>query len=250
MAAGHGRQQKAAGAEYHQTHQRHGKPDQGTAVLLIFFPLVQEDDREHCGHDKIHALGAEGQHRAQRSPKPGAAHPVKLIQQGDEEHEPALVHPFRRRCRAGDGKGLVAHGKDHVKAAPAVALVALQHGKAVEQVPRLDHQRHQKGRQRRERAQQQACQHEFQRAAVHDSAHEHGHPHRQPQGLHIDAVAQPQHKITCQHRDRLRKSRPQRPQAGVRQSRGNGSGQMLHKKAPCFVGTAGGRPYTHIDCME
>ena len=39
----------------------------------------------------------------------------------------------------------VAHGVDHVNAAQAIALVAFQHSKAVEQVPRLNHQGHQKG---------------------------------------------------------------------------------------------------------
>ena len=135
--------------------------------------------------------------------------------QGNEEHEPALVHPFRRLCRTGDGKGLVAHGKDHVEAAQTVALVALQHGQAVEQMPRLDHERHQKGRQRRECSQQKAGQYEFQRAAVHHRAHEHGHPHRQPQRLYIDAVAQAQHKITRQNRQGLGCGGTQRPQNGA-----------------------------------
>ena len=144
--ASQGGQQKAAGAKKHQTRQWGGKADQGAVVLPVLFPLVEEDHREHGGHHKVHTLGAEGQHRAHHRAKTGTGHPVALIQQGDEEHEPAPVHPFRRLGRTGDGKGLIAHGKDHIKAAQAVALVALQHGKAVEQMPRPDHQRHQKRR--------------------------------------------------------------------------------------------------------
>lgn len=109
-------------------------------MLFFFFPLVQEDDHEHGRHHEIHTLCAEGQDRTDHRAQPGAGHPVELIQQGDEKHEPAPVHPFRRLGRAGDGEGLVAHGVDHVNAAQAIAFVALQHGKAVEQVPRLDHQ--------------------------------------------------------------------------------------------------------------
>ena len=184
-------------------------------MLPVLFPLVEKDHREHGGHHKVHTLGAEGQHRTHHRAKTGAEHPVALIQQGDEEHEPAPVHPFRRLGRTGDGKGLIAHGKDHIKAAQTVALVAFQHGKAVEQMPRLDHQRHQKRRKGRERAQQQACQHKFQRTAVHHGAHEHGHPHRQAQRLHINAVAHPQHKIARQHRNGLRCGGTQCPPYGA-----------------------------------
>ena len=82
-------------------------------------------------------------------------------------------------------------------------------------MPRLDHERHQKGRQRRERSQQKAGQYELQRAAVHHRAHEHGHPHRQPQRLYIDAVAHAQHKITRQNRQGLGCGGTQRPQNGA-----------------------------------
>ena len=82
-------------------------------------------------------------------------------------------------------------------------------------MPRLDHQRHQKGRKGRERAQQQACQHKFQRTAVDHRAHEHGHPHRQAQRLHINAIAHPQHKIARQHRDGLRCGGAQCPPYGA-----------------------------------
>ena len=178
-------------------------------MLLLLFPLIEEDNHEHGGHHKIHALGAEGEHRPHHGPQPGAGDPVKLVQQGDEEHEPAPVDPLRRLCRAGDGKGLVAHGKDHVKAAQAVTLVPLQHGQTVEQVPRLDHQRHQKSRQRGKGPQQQACQHKFQRAAVDHGAHEHRHPDGQAKALHIDAVAHAQHEISCKHRHGLGRSSPE-----------------------------------------
>ena len=76
-------------------------------------------------------------------------------------------------------------------------------------MPRLDHQAHQKGRQRRKGPGKQGRQHEFQRAAVHHGAHEHGHPHRQAQRLCIDAIAHAQHEIARQHRNGLGCRRPQ-----------------------------------------
>ena len=184
-------------------------------MLLFLLPLVQKDDDEHGCHHKVHTLGAEGQDRAHHRAETRAGDPVDLVQQGDEEHEPAPVHPFRRFGGAGDGEGLVAHGVDHIKTAQPVALVPLQHGKAVEQMPRLDHQGHQEGRQRRKSPQQKACQHELQRAAVDDGAHQHGHPDRQPQRLHVNAVPYAQHEIPGKHRHRLGGGCFQRPEHGA-----------------------------------
>ena len=76
-------------------------------------------------------------------------------------------------------------------------------------MPRLDHQRHQKGRHRRKAAQKQRRQHEFQRAAVHYRTHQGRQPDRQAQRLHIDAVAEAQHQISGKHRQRLRRCGPE-----------------------------------------
>jgi len=179
-------------------------------VLFFLLPLVEEDDHEHGRHDEIDALSAEGQDSAEGRAHGRAGDPVDLVQQGDEEHEPALIHALGRLCRTGDGKGLVAHGEDHVGAAQAVAAVALQHGQAVKKMPCLDHQRHQKGRHRRKAAQKQRRQHEFQRAAVHYRTHQGRQPDWQAQRLHIDAVAEAQHQISGKHRQRLRRCGPER----------------------------------------
>ena len=66
--ADHRGDEEAARAKDAQADQRRSEADDGAGVLLFLLPLIEEDDHKHGRHDKIHALGAEGQDCAEAAP--------------------------------------------------------------------------------------------------------------------------------------------------------------------------------------
>ena len=142
-------------------------------MVLGLLPLIDEHHGEQRRHDEFDAGGVKVQDRAEQRAERRARDPVGLVEQGDEEHEPAAVHALRRGDGAVDGEGLVAHAEDQVGLFPAHALVLFQHGDAVEQMPRIDHQRQKKGVQRRVGREQQLHRDELHRAGEDEGAHSH-----------------------------------------------------------------------------
>ena len=154
-------------------------------MLLPLFPFIEEDHDEHRGHHKVEPLGVERDHIADDAAEHSAEHPVALVQQRDEEHEPAAVHVRRDHGRIVDGEGLVAHAEDQIGLLSACAFEFFQHGDAVEQVARLDHQR---GKQRGEGgkgAEQHFGGDKFERAAVDAERHQRGVQERKAERAHI-----------------------------------------------------------------
>ena len=131
-------------------------------MVLFLQPLLQKDNYKHRRHHKIQPLGIEMDEAAQHAAQCGAGHPVKLVEQRDEEIEPPPVDPLRDLGGAIDAEGLIAHAIDEVGLFPAQSLKFIQHGNAVKKVPRLDHQRHQETLHRRVGRQQHAHRHKFQ----------------------------------------------------------------------------------------
>ena len=78
-------------------------------------------------------------------------------------------------------------------------------------MPRLNHQRHQKGLKRREGRQQHADDHEFQRAAVYEGAGEHGNPEGKAGDVHVNAVGGSQKQKARQDGNGVGKGGAKRP---------------------------------------
>ena len=64
-------------------------------MVLFLQPLFQEDDHEHGGHDEIQPLCIKMDKRTEYSAEGGSEKPVKMVEQGDKKHEPALIDIFR-----------------------------------------------------------------------------------------------------------------------------------------------------------
>ena len=120
-----------------------------------FLPLVDEHDDKQCRHDELDACRIKMYDISQKGSRGRACDPVDLVEQRDEKHKPAFVNIRGRRHGAVDRKGFVAHPIDQIGLFPTRILVLFQHGDPVEQVPRIDHQRQEKGMQRMKGGQQQ-----------------------------------------------------------------------------------------------
>ena len=73
-------------------------------MLWIVLPLFNEDHDKECGHGKLNAGCVDGQRAPDQSAERGSHDPVELVQQVDEEHEPACVDMRRDLCRIVDGE--------------------------------------------------------------------------------------------------------------------------------------------------
>ena len=132
-----------------------------------------------------------------------------MVQYRDEEHKPAAVHILRDVCHVIDGKTLITHTEDQIELFQPHPLVFVQHGDAVEQMPGVDHQGHQKGLQQIKPAQQQIDQHKLHGTGENAHAGDHGDPERKSRRRHQNAVGYAQHQIAGKHWDCMRKCSPQ-----------------------------------------
>ena len=118
-------------------------------MLLLLLKVVNEDDREHSGHDEIKALGVERKKSTEQTAQRRARNPVAPVQHCHPQVEPAEVNLRRHVGGAGDGEGFVAQAKDEQRLLPACPGILAQQRQPIEQVARLNQQRHQKRLQRR-----------------------------------------------------------------------------------------------------
>ena len=107
--------------------------------------MADEHDHKQRGHDKFQSGRVKLDDTAQQCAQGRPAHPVQMVEQGDKEHEPAPVDALRRLDRAVDGERLVAHAENQIKFLPSGIFELFQHGNAVKQVSRVDHERQNKG---------------------------------------------------------------------------------------------------------
>ncbi len=101
-------------------------------MTLFFEPLFEEDNHEHCRHDKVQPFRIEGDQGAEQSAEHGARNPVDLVVQCHKEHEPAPVCAFGNPGRAVDRKAFVTHAENKIDLFASEALKSVQHGDAVE----------------------------------------------------------------------------------------------------------------------
>ena len=171
-----------------QDHQAQGgapHPDEGGAVVLVLLPLGEEHHHEQGGHDELNPRGVKLDEVPQQGTQGGPCHPVDLVEDGDEKHEPPPVDPRRRGHGAVDGEGLVTQAEDEVGLFPPQVLKLVQHGQAVEEVPGVDHQGQQEGVEGLEGGQQQEVRrHKLHGAGKDEHAHKQGVPHRKPLAAH------------------------------------------------------------------
>ena len=190
--ADHGGDQEVIRAEEEQATDTGEESHPFAGMALFLEPLLHEDDNEHGGHDKIQSLGIEADQAAQHAAQGGAARPVELIEQCDEEVEPAAVDTLGNLGGVVNAEGLIAHTKDEVGLFPAQSLEFIQHGDAIKEVACLYHQCHQKALQRGVGRQQHTDGDKFQTAAVNGKAHQQGIPKAETGDIHINAVGHAQ----------------------------------------------------------
>jgi len=100
----HGRQHERISAEYYERECSSGDAEDARQMLWIVLPLFNKDHNKECGHGKRNAGCVDGQRAPDQSAERGSHDPVELVQQGDEEHEPACVDMRRYLCRVVDGE--------------------------------------------------------------------------------------------------------------------------------------------------
>ena len=171
-------------------------------------PLLQKNHKEQSRHGKVDA-GEVQRQAAGKGAQQAARRPVELVQQGHQEHGAVFVHPGGHLIHAAEhGIGLVGEGEDHVGALFAHGAEALDEGKPVEQMPRVDEQAHQRhGGQSRGRG-QKARQHELQAARVDKAAEGQGPQRPEPRLPQQDAEGCAQKHIAEQHPQRLAEGKP------------------------------------------
>ena len=102
-----------------QHRQRADRTDQAVDPAAGILQLAQEQHYKQGCERKVQSFGAEGDHAAQQTAEQGAAHPVKVVEQGYKEVEAAPVHSLRRLGCGGDGEGLITEAEDQEKALSA-----------------------------------------------------------------------------------------------------------------------------------
>ena len=122
-------------------------------------PLLREGSNKKGCHGELNTFSGKGQYRAQKAADHTAAHPVALVEKGDQKPV-AVCRPFNRHLPVAEqGVGLICQGKDHIGLVFAGIFIALDHGDAVEKVPGIDHKGRQCRGQHRGTAGQQADAH-------------------------------------------------------------------------------------------
>lgn len=130
-------------------------------MIFCRLPLADENCRKKSDEGKIQAFGIDLQTVAQETADGCAHYPVDLVQQIYADHEAALVDAFGDSSIAVDGEGFITHTEDQIKLFQTGILIFFQHAQAVEQMTRINHQRHKKAVQRIEGTKQHCDQNEF-----------------------------------------------------------------------------------------
>ena len=157
---------------------------------MIFrrLPLADEDSNKEGDEREIKALGINCQAAAKDAADGCACYPVNLVQQIYEGHEPAFVYAFRNVHIAVDGKGFVAHAEDEIEFFEACILVLFEHRKAIKQMTRINHERHEEAVQRIKRTQKHRNEYEFHAACKDEGTGEKRVPGRKAFAADIKAV--------------------------------------------------------------
>ncbi len=145
----HGEKKEVIASRQDEAEGGNKQSGQRREMIAGSLPLLQEDDEEKCCHGKIDACGINGDDISGQDACKRTDNPVALVQQGGEEQEIFTIHTLRRRCGAFQGVGFIGQGKDHVGLQLSHDFKRLQHGKAVEKMAGVYHERDQGGGKRR-----------------------------------------------------------------------------------------------------
>lgn len=157
-------------------------------MIFCRLPLADENCRKKSDEGKIQAFGIDLQTVAQETADGCARYPVDLVQQIYADHEAALVDAFGDSSIAVDGEGFITHTEDQIKLFQTGILIFFQHAQAVEQMTRINHQRHKKAVQRIEGTKQHCDQNEFHAAGKDKRTGEKRIPGRKALAADIKAV--------------------------------------------------------------
>ena len=86
------------------------------------------------------------------------------------------------------GEGFITHAVDQKRFFPTHSFIAVQHGNAIKEVPRLDHESHEKSLERGKGRKEHGHCNKLQGAAKDDHGHQHGIPKGKPHTLHIKSI--------------------------------------------------------------
>ena len=164
-------------------------------MVAAGLPLLGHNDEEQRGHRKVDARRVKRQHTAQQCTRHAARDPVKLVQQRHPEIVFFPVHALGHAAAAHDGIGLIGQRKNQVRLGRAGVFIAFQHRNSVKQMPRVDHQCHDRRRDQRRAARQQVNCDILHTARVDQPAHDQCPPRAVALALQEHTKAQPQHDI-------------------------------------------------------
>ena len=139
-------------------------------MVLGAQPLLNEDGDEQGGQCKIDA-GEVQREISQQGADSGAQHPVALVKQGYQKIVADAVDPVRE-YRAGDQRiGFIGQCENQIGLFLPRLLVGIHHGQPIEEMPRVDHQRGQRGGSQTGATRQQLHAHILHGAGVNKDAH-------------------------------------------------------------------------------
>ena len=178
-------------------------------------PLLHKNHNEHSRHNEIQPRRVKMDKTAEQTADRRAADPIKLIEKGHKEIKPAPVNVFRDFGSIIDAECFVAHGVDQVIFFRAEIFIFIQHGNAVKQMARLNHERHQKCLHGRKRGEQHAHGDKFQTSTVDHGAQNHRIPEGKSGRAHLNAIGHRKEPEARENRHGIGKRRAQRGEFAV-----------------------------------
>ena len=164
--------------------------------MLFFEELLEENHDKHRGHHERQPLRVKGEEAAKRCPEHRAAEPIHTVEERNPHHVPAGIDPRRGLGREFERERFIAHPEDEIELLPAEPLEAIQHRKAVKEVPLLDHEGDKERRHRSEGGEQHRGSDEFERPPVNQPRHQSRVPDGEPVHMHIDTVRRAEEQVS------------------------------------------------------
>ena len=178
-------------------------------MIFAVQPLISKDYNKQCCHDKIHTFCIEVDQGTKECTERAADDPVNVIQHGDKQIEPSLVHTVRNRGCSNQRIGLIGQFMDQQKLFLSGVFVFVDDGKTVEEMPYLDHQCHDRGGDQAGTACEQVDRHILHRAGINKDGHKESPDKRISVAFKQYAKAHTKKKIACHNRKCVRKGRPE-----------------------------------------
>lgn len=168
--------------------------------------MIDQDHDKECGQHKINSPGINSQQASQDTAQDGAEDPVGVIQKGYEQIKPSFLHSLRDIGGAQDGKALIRQGEDEIGLHSAGSPVGVEHGDAIEDMPCIDSDGHQKSAERIETDSQKGNGHKLHGTGINKDTGQNDPKEGEALVIHENAVGCSKDKVSGKNRDGMRKS--------------------------------------------